>query len=196
MIAYPRSFLSSFSASISTRERTVLISRAEALIRPRSAATHAARLLLHQGHFDRTAHPIPVVLAIRVIQGQLADQHEVCLVRTLRQESRRRQTALEDSDELRIASTFHLTYDGSVGRPASFRRNSFQIVFPNHQEKIMKKSHLITKLLSMALFMFAISACSSTTKVESDLGLKGAPDWVNEGTNILCLLYTSPSPRD
>ena len=49
----------------------------------------------------------------------------------------------------------------------------------------MKKSHLITKLLSMALFALAISACSSTTKVESDLGLKGAPDWVNEGTNIL-----------
>lgn len=37
----------------------------------------------------------------------------------------------------------------------------------------------------MALFALAISACSSTTKVESDLGLKGAPDWVNEGTNIL-----------
>ena len=49
----------------------------------------------------------------------------------------------------------------------------------------MKKSRPITKLLSMALFVFAISACSSTTKVESDLGIKGAPDWVNEGTNIL-----------
>ncbi len=49
----------------------------------------------------------------------------------------------------------------------------------------MKNSHLIIKLLSMALFALAISACSSTTKVESDLGLKGAPDWVNEGTNIL-----------
>ena len=49
----------------------------------------------------------------------------------------------------------------------------------------MQKSRLITKLLTMALFVFAISACSSTTKVESDLGIKGAPDWVNEGTNIL-----------
>jgi hypothetical protein len=68
---------------------------------------------------------------------------------------------------------------------ATFRRNHFQTVFPNLQEKIMKKSRLITKLLSMALFVFAISACSSTTKVESDLGIKGAPDWVNEGTNIL-----------
>lgn len=49
----------------------------------------------------------------------------------------------------------------------------------------MKKSRLITNLLSMALLVLAISACSSSTKVESDLGLKGAPDWVNEGTNIL-----------
>lgn len=49
----------------------------------------------------------------------------------------------------------------------------------------MKRSHLIAKLLSMALIAVAISACSSTTKVESDLGLKSAPDWVNEGTNIL-----------
>jgi len=49
----------------------------------------------------------------------------------------------------------------------------------------MKRSHLITKLLSIALFALAVSGCSSTTKVESDLGLKGAPDWVNEGTNIL-----------
>jgi len=49
----------------------------------------------------------------------------------------------------------------------------------------MKSSHLIANVLSMALIVVAISACSSTTKVESDLGLKGAPDWVNEGTNIL-----------
>jgi len=49
----------------------------------------------------------------------------------------------------------------------------------------MKKSHLVAKLLSMALIALAISACSSTTEVESDLGIKGAPDWVNEGTNIL-----------
>jgi hypothetical protein len=49
----------------------------------------------------------------------------------------------------------------------------------------MKKPHLIAKLLFMALIVAAITACSSTTKVESDLGIKGAPDWVNEGTNIL-----------
>jgi hypothetical protein len=63
---------------------------------------------------------------------------------------------------------------------------NFQAVFPNTiQEKIMKISRLFAKLLSMALIAVAISACSSTTKVESNLGIKGAPDWVNEGTNIL-----------
>lgn len=49
----------------------------------------------------------------------------------------------------------------------------------------MKNFHLIAKLSFMALFALAVSACSSTTKVESDLGIRGAPDWVNEGTNIL-----------
>lgn len=49
----------------------------------------------------------------------------------------------------------------------------------------MKKLPVVAKILSMALLAFAISACSSTTTVESDLGLKGAPDWVNKGTNIL-----------
>jgi hypothetical protein len=49
----------------------------------------------------------------------------------------------------------------------------------------MKILHSGAKFFSMLLFAVAISACSSTTKVESDLGIKGAPDWVNEGTNIL-----------
>jgi hypothetical protein len=49
----------------------------------------------------------------------------------------------------------------------------------------MTKSRSVINLLSVALFLLAISACSSTTKVESDLGIKGAPDWVNEGTNII-----------
>ena len=47
----------------------------------------------------------------------------------------------------------------------------------------MKSS--IAKLLIAAALTSVIAACSSTTKVESDLGLKGAPDWVNQGTNIL-----------
>lgn len=49
----------------------------------------------------------------------------------------------------------------------------------------MNNFHFNAKLLLMALFALAISACSGPTKVESDLGIKGAPDWVNEGTNIL-----------
>jgi hypothetical protein len=40
--------------------------------------------------------------------------------------------------------------------------------------------------LTVAALATSIAACSSgPTKVESDLGIKGAPDWVNEGTNIL-----------
>jgi len=49
----------------------------------------------------------------------------------------------------------------------------------------MTNSRLLKIILSTALLALAISGCSSTTKVESDLGIKGAPDWVNEGTNIL-----------
>jgi hypothetical protein len=30
-----------------------------------------------------------------------------------------------------------------------------------------------------------LAGCGGKTTVESDLGIKGAPDWVNEGTNIL-----------
>ncbi len=36
-----------------------------------------------------------------------------------------------------------------------------------------------------ALSLAALGACSSRTKVESDLGIKGAPDWVNEGTQAV-----------
>jgi len=43
----------------------------------------------------------------------------------------------------------------------------------------------ITKLVSLALLLTIFAACSSTTKVESNLGISGAPNWVNEGTNIL-----------
>lgn len=37
-------------------------------------------------------------------------------------------------------------------------------------------------VLALAL---TLGACGGKTVVESDLGIKGAPDWVNEGTNIL-----------
>ena len=49
----------------------------------------------------------------------------------------------------------------------------------------MKLSPLSVRNLFLALAVLALSACSSTTKVESDLGIKGAPDWVNKGTNVL-----------
>ncbi|MCK5826816.1 MAG: hypothetical protein KAG93_07260 [Desulfuromusa sp.] len=41
---------------------------------------------------------------------------------------------------------------------------------------------IIGVCLSMLLLL---AGCSGKTMVESDLGLKGAPDWVNEGTQIL-----------
>lgn len=49
----------------------------------------------------------------------------------------------------------------------------------------MKISRLVAKFLSLSLLALAVTACSSSTRVESDLGIRGAPDWVNEGTRIL-----------
>ena len=50
----------------------------------------------------------------------------------------------------------------------------------------MQSTSFIARLLFAAAAVLAIAACTSgPTKVESDLGLKGAPAWVNEGTNIL-----------
>lgn len=37
----------------------------------------------------------------------------------------------------------------------------------------------------MMLGVAMLAGCGGKTSVESDLGIKGAPDWVNEGTNIL-----------
>jgi len=48
----------------------------------------------------------------------------------------------------------------------------------------MKANNLFSRLCGIALIV-ALAACSSVTKVESDLGIKGAPDWVNEGTQLL-----------
>jgi hypothetical protein len=40
--------------------------------------------------------------------------------------------------------------------------------------------------LSLLAFMLSLAACSSgPAKVESNLGLSGAPDWVNQGTSVL-----------
>ena len=49
----------------------------------------------------------------------------------------------------------------------------------------MKIPFAVAKLFAIAALTAFIAACSSTTKVESDLGLKGAPDWVNQGSSIL-----------
>jgi hypothetical protein len=61
------------------------------------------------------------------------------------------------------------------------------IVFFQRQEKIMIKPHIpvVGRLFAVALFAVALSGCSGPTKVESDMGLKDVPDWVNKGTNIL-----------
>ena len=37
----------------------------------------------------------------------------------------------------------------------------------------------------VAALALALMACGGRTMVESDLRIKGAPDWVNEGTNVL-----------
>ncbi|SMF48323.1 hypothetical protein SAMN02745866_03139 [Alteromonadaceae bacterium Bs31] len=52
--------------------------------------------------------------------------------------------------------------------------------------KINVSSAGILKVLVLAMFAsIYLSACSSSTKVESDMGIKGAPDWVNEGNQAL-----------
>lgn len=35
------------------------------------------------------------------------------------------------------------------------------------------------------VLLLGLHACSGLTKIESDLGIKGAPDWVNEGTQTV-----------
>lgn len=50
----------------------------------------------------------------------------------------------------------------------------------------MKNPGAIKKWLSLVVLVAVISGCSSEpTQVESNLGIKGAPDWVNKGSNTL-----------
>ena len=50
----------------------------------------------------------------------------------------------------------------------------------------MKNHGAIKKWLSLAVLLTVISGCSTEpTQVESNLGIKGAPDWVNKGSNVL-----------
>lgn len=44
---------------------------------------------------------------------------------------------------------------------------------------------MIKQLMMIGLALLLLAGCSGKTMVESDLGVKGAPDWVNEGTQIL-----------
>lgn len=50
----------------------------------------------------------------------------------------------------------------------------------------MKNPGAIFKSLLLAVLITSFYGCSSEpTQVESNLGIKGAPDWVNKGSNIL-----------
>lgn len=41
------------------------------------------------------------------------------------------------------------------------------------------------RISSLLIFTLILSACSSQTTIESDMGIRGAPDWVNEGTQAV-----------
>jgi hypothetical protein len=44
---------------------------------------------------------------------------------------------------------------------------------------------IMKKLFAVGLAVLLMAGCAGKTKVESDLAIKGAPDWVNEGSQIL-----------
>lgn len=43
----------------------------------------------------------------------------------------------------------------------------------------------VSKYALLILLALGLAACGGKTSVESDLGIRGAPDWVNEGTQYL-----------
>jgi hypothetical protein len=49
----------------------------------------------------------------------------------------------------------------------------------------MTTSRSLLTFVTLISTILVLTACAGRTKVESDLHIKGAPDWVNEGTNIL-----------
>lgn len=52
--------------------------------------------------------------------------------------------------------------------------------------KIARPQHQSYKILASITLVLALAACAGgPTVVESDLGMKGAPDWVNKGTSVL-----------
>ena len=48
----------------------------------------------------------------------------------------------------------------------------------------MSQPKFWTRLL-LVIVVAAVAACAGQTKLESDLGVKGAPDWVNKGTSYV-----------
>ena len=44
---------------------------------------------------------------------------------------------------------------------------------------------MFIRFFSIVLFALVLSACSSRTVIDSDMGISGAPDWVNEGTQAI-----------
>jgi hypothetical protein len=49
----------------------------------------------------------------------------------------------------------------------------------------MTTSRNLLAFITLISTILVLTACAGRTRVESDLHIKGAPDWVNEGTNIL-----------
>ena len=44
---------------------------------------------------------------------------------------------------------------------------------------------MFIRFFSIVLFTLVLGACSSRTVIDSDMGISGAPDWVNEGTQAI-----------
>lgn len=78
-----------------------------------------------------------------------------------------------------ILSLVYCPY-GSVSRIG--RTSSIYTYLKLEKVKIM---NVRIATLGGCLLMLIIAGCSSQTKVDSDLNIKGAPDWVNEGTQML-----------
>jgi hypothetical protein len=49
----------------------------------------------------------------------------------------------------------------------------------------MRTLHFIGKTAIISIFALGLFACAGGTNIESDLGIDGAPDWVNEGTQAV-----------
>ncbi len=49
----------------------------------------------------------------------------------------------------------------------------------------MTSTNFYKRLFWITAVIVAVSSCAGRTKLESDLAIKGAPDWVNKGTNYV-----------